>query len=294
MPLGLVSCASTTDGFEQAIAANGLVTQTLHVREFRLLSVHKPGHADNDRLHVYLSGDGTPWIRQRWVATDPTPREPVALNLMVRDSAEAVYLGRPCYHHIDPRPPCDPTLWTSHRYGETVVATMTSALRQMLGALPGPRRVTLIGYSGGGVLAMLIAQRLSPVDRVVTIAANLDIDAWTRHHGYSALAGSLNPAELPALPPAVEQLHLVGGRDQVVPPALTAAAAAIQPGAVVVTVADFDHHCCWEGLWGGILGMLESPDPNCPAMVKKIPAAACRPGFPGAAAATTTEPLNDR
>ena len=41
---------------------------------------------------------------------------------------------------------------------------------------------------------MLLAERLEMTQAVVTIAANLDTDAWTELHGFSALEGSLNPA----------------------------------------------------------------------------------------------------
>ena len=89
---------------------------------------------------------------------------------------------------------------------------MVAALRGFLSVHPY-RNVVLIGYSGGGTIAWLMAARIPETTRVVTIAANLDIDEWTRIHDYSRLAGSLNPALAPALTPAIEQLHFVGGRD---------------------------------------------------------------------------------
>ena len=51
------------------------------------------------------------------------------------------------------------------------------------------REVTFVGYSGGGVLAVLIAERLDNVAGVITVGANLDTDAWTEHHGYLPLTG---------------------------------------------------------------------------------------------------------
>ena len=74
-----------------------------------------------------------------------------------------------------------------------------------------PRSVVLIGYSGGGVLAVLIAPQV-PGSAVVTIAANLDVEAWARWHQYTPLSGSLNPATQPPLD-ALHEWHLVGDRD---------------------------------------------------------------------------------
>ena len=48
------------------------------------------------------------------------------------------------------------------------------------------------GHSGGGALAVCW-HPLPETDAVATLQS--DIDAWTGHHGYSPLAGSLNPAE---------------------------------------------------------------------------------------------------
>ena len=49
-------------------------------------------------LHVYLAGDGTPWLERYRIAPEPTPRRPLTLQLMAHDSSPSVLLGRPCYH----------------------------------------------------------------------------------------------------------------------------------------------------------------------------------------------------
>jgi dienelactone hydrolase len=207
-------------------------------------------------VHVYLEGDGTPWLDATYAAADPTPRDPLALRLMAHDPAPSVYLGRPCYHGFAQAAECNPLLWTHARYGVAVVERMTSALRRVLAGLGQPR-VVFVGYSGGGVLAMLLAARFESTIAVVTVASNLDIEAWAQLHGYSALAGSLNPAREPPLSPAIVQMHLVGARDEIVPPALVGAAVAGQAMAVVEMFEEYDHVCCWEQGWPDILGRLD-------------------------------------
>ena len=64
---------------------------------------------------------------------------------------------------------------------------------------------------------MLSASRVPQSVAVITVAANLDIDAWTDLHGDLRLVGSLNPARQPPLPDRVVQIHYAGGRDRLVP-----------------------------------------------------------------------------
>lgn len=204
------------------------------------------------RLHVYLDGDGTPWLGGL-PAGDPTPREHLVLTLMARDPGATIYVGRPCYHGMATAPRCAGELWTSHRYSEVVVASMAAALRRLLDA-GGAEQVAWLGYSGGGVLAVLLAARIPETIAVVTVAANLDITAWAEARGALPLTGSLNPARQPPLGPDVYQRHYAGARDRIVPPAVVRAGA---KGGPVVVIPDFDHTCCWATLWERVLGDLD-------------------------------------
>ena len=201
-------------------------------------------------MHVYIEHDGTPWIDHRFVADDPTPRTPFALELMGRDSGPRLLLGRPC--HFEPAAACEPLLWTHRRYAPEVIASMVAALRSFLARHPF-REVLLIGYSGGGTVAWLMAARLPDTIGVVTIAANLDIDEWTRVHGYSTMAGSLNPASLPPLPRATTQVNYFGGRDPNVPPSVARSFARNHSEATMIEIPEFDHLCCWIERWPELL-----------------------------------------
>jgi pimeloyl-ACP methyl ester carboxylesterase len=129
---------------------------------------------------------------------------------------------------------------------------MAQVLRERL-QYEGVKELVLFGHSGGGVLAVLLASRLPQTRAVVTIGANLDIDAWTDMHGYSRLGESLNPAVEPVLDSSIAQLHLIGGRDRNVPPRLLQPYLIRQPDAQVVVMPGYDHVCCWRDLWPKVL-----------------------------------------
>lgn len=142
---------------------------------------------------------------------------------------------------------CTPELWTGGRYSGQIVQTMQKALDQLQDESPGNRWL-LIGHSGGGSLAMLIAQGREDVAGIITLAANLDTDAWTRHFGYLPLDQSLNPALIPVLPAQIPRWHFAAVEDAQVPALLIADAARIDPYARY-SLLQGDHHCCWQEHW---------------------------------------------
>jgi len=243
--VALVGCATPAERFDARARSLGFERVDVDAGGFRVATYRRPGAAIAPALHVYLEGDGTPWLHGREIAADPTPRRPFALELAARDRDAVMVLGRPCYHGHAVDDGCDSALWTSARYGERVVASVEAALSDA-------PRVTLVGYSGGGVLARLVAERAPNVDRVITVAANLDVAAWARQHGYAPLDGSLDPALRSPLAGVIE-VNLVGARDANVPPDTLETYASRNPNAQIVRFPDYDHRCCWIDAWPQLL-----------------------------------------
>lgn len=177
-----------------------------------------------------------------------------ALHLMQLDTAPSLYLNRPCYGLSEPPSACHLDDWTFGRYSEGVVYQMNAAIDEFseTGQLP----LVLIGYSGGGTLAMLLAARRTDVIGVITIAANLDHQSWTDRHGYLPLHNSLNASQMAPLPPNVFRWHLAGGKDAQVPADLVYTTAAKDPDARYLLYPDFDHACCWSDIWPELLDRL--------------------------------------
>lgn len=250
----LSSCQSiiTLDDFDRlsmGMQATKIITPT-----HQHLVIHNVAQKSLNELHVYIEGDGTPWKSRYLIASDPSPRNPLALKLMQRDSAPSIYLARPCYFNQEKYgvadTNCNFTHWTNGRYSEEVVESMIFALRDLIKKQPSGKLV-LIGHSGGGTLAMLMAQRMEEVDILITIAANLDIDAWTKHHKYSHLSRSINPAKLEQYR-TFEQYHLAGEDDKVVPPELNEKFLQ-KIGSPLIVKKHFNHNCCWIEKWPDIL-----------------------------------------
>lgn len=251
----LFGCANVGMHLDEEAARLGYTRSIVTGTRFAHVVYQKPGFESPQALHVYLEGDGSPWANRQRISLDPTPRNPLMFRLMGLDRNEAVYVGRPCYHGLASTPPCGPHLWTSQRYSEDVVASMAAVITALLEAKGDPAPF-FFGHSGGGTLAMLLAERFPATGGVITLAGNLDPDAWASHHDYSPLVGSLNPAHRASLGPHIRQLHLVGTRDKVVPPKLIRQVTTAHPSTYVMVLDGFTHSCCWQKVWPVVLKWL--------------------------------------
>ncbi len=218
------------------------------------LAYWQPGTLSGGQtLVVYLEGDGRAYASRDIVSADPTPHQPLALQLALADDRPNVaYLARPCQYGGAAAPPCAPRYWTNHRFSPEVVARLSLALDAMK-AETGATTLELIGYSGGGALAVLLAARRADVAAVQTVAGNLDHAAWSAWHGVTPLAGSLDAAD--ALPKIARlpQVHWVGRDDQVVPAALIRALLARQGLAAHLREVDAGHADGWRERWPALL-----------------------------------------
>ena len=248
----LGGCTTPAERFSQTAATMGLERSVVTGAGFRHALFWRNRGRAGAVLHVYIDGDGTPDIGG-YPAADPTSRNPLTLRLLALDPGPAVLLGRPCYDGLADDAGCRPALWMDERYSEAVVSSMAAALRGIL-AQDSYRQVAWFGHSGGGTLAVLLAARVPETAAVVTVAANLDIDAWSASRHARPLSGSLNPARQPALPAGIVQRHFAGARDEVVPPEVTRKG--LGAGVQLTVVPDYDHRCCWEKMWPGMLAEL--------------------------------------
>ena len=197
-------------------------------------------------VRVYIEGDGNAWLTRSQVSPDPTPLDPTALNLAVRDSAPNVaYLARPCQYVTSPA--CAPKYWTSAQFSEPVITSVNEALNHWQG-----HKIELVGYSGGAAVVMLTAARRTDVISIRTVAGNIDTQTFTDIHHVSPLSESMNPASFALHTALVPQLHFVGDKDLVVPRPIAEAYQGRLPAvncSAINVVNGVDHYSGWQDQW---------------------------------------------
>ncbi|MEQ8377241.1 alpha/beta hydrolase [Parvibaculum sp.] len=262
--LSLAAACSVADPAARKVEADAMANEarllplTIETASFDLYARIRTTGA-TDRLTVYIEGDGFAWKRTNEISADPTPLNPVALHLAAADPSPAVaWLARPCQFTggLTARG-CADTFWTEARYGETVIAAMNEAVDE-LKAQTGAAKLDLVGYSGGGTVAALLALRRDDIATLRTVASPLDTDAFTSVHGVSRLSSSLNPAEnAPALA-TLPQIHYAGEDDEIVPAEINRRFLARMGESrctALVTLPDMDHHD-WAEIWPSLMARM--------------------------------------
>ncbi len=268
----LLSLSGCFGGFSSALKQaeqNGLHTQTLQTDLFNLQSFASPVQR-SESVTIVFEGDGLAY-RFGKVSPDPTPQTATGLQIALAAykttsfNQALVYIARPCQYvqdRISGQPHlCDnPIYWTHHRYAPYVVTQMTQAVEQVMRDYQ-TQKVQFVGYSGGGVMALLVAARLSQeTQHVVTIASPIDLGAWVRHHDLTPLVGSLDPMDYHVILSRIPQTHVYGTQDENVPRRLSAfyEQKTKNKGNYIrfLEAESRDHQGDWPSYWPKILSQL--------------------------------------
>lgn len=240
-------------------ARNGWHKVTFDVQTFVITGFYKSGPKPRacQNLTVYIEGDGRAFINRRTPSRDPTPHHPTGLQLAVADPvAPILYLGRPCQYTTEQtQRECQTAYWTSARFSQTVIIALDNALTQAKTLTPF-QRLYLVGYSGGGAIAVLLAAIRTDVISIITVAGNLDHRFWTDYHRITPLYDSLNSADSVQQVAHIPQIHFVGGDDTVMP-AICADSylrRMVQPVyARLIVLPELGHYQGWPEIWPALL-----------------------------------------
>jgi hypothetical protein len=255
----LVGCINTHSINERHEVVRTIASQTdlklerIATSDFLLTTYHRGLDIADKELIIFIEGDGNAWDRKYRLSKNPTPKNPLALKLAAKDSADSIlYIARPCMYLGEKLlQDCPKKFWSSHRYSEEVVSSINQVINRAAG-ISSTKSLTLVGYSGGGTIAALIAARRNDISSLITIASNLDHKFWTELHGISPLIGSLEPVKYGDALSKIKQTHFVGAKDKIVPETIIEHYLSKMPSKDNITIniiKDFNHSCCWEGAW---------------------------------------------
>lgn len=245
----------------EAIATQAdLKLERIEAGSFLLTTYHKGLGSHDKNLVVYIEGDGNAWNSKYRLSENPTPKNPLALKLATKDTADSIlYIARPCmYLEKKLMQDCPAMFWSSYRYSEEVISSINQVINWATGISP-TNSLTLVGYSGGGTVAALIAARHNDVSTLVTIASNLDHKFWTDYHGISPLVNSLNAIDFEEELSTINQVHFIGEKDKIVPQSVVESylsKISSKDKIKINVIEDFDHLCCWENIWPDLLNSI--------------------------------------
>lgn len=258
--VGILTACSSLEfvprhGKADALVGNNAIKRVFTTPTFKIVGYELPARRAGGTLNVYIEGDGLAFLGPRTISADPTPTEPVGLQLALQQqNANVLYLARPCQYQKKTIRTCHHKYWTSHRYGQEVVDAYDRILDQYVTG-KNIKAITLVGYSGGGVIAALLAAQRTDVAQLVTVASPLDQKAWTEGEGLAVMRGSLDPADYASKLALVKQLHFTGLNDKVVPPYVNRAYASKFSGTKALELREikgYDHDCCWIDNWSRV------------------------------------------
>lgn len=172
-------------------------------------------------INLYIEGDGFSWVKRNLISKNPTPKFPLALELAALDNTpNVIYMARPCqYTKFKREGLCETKYWSEYRFSEKVINSMNQAINILTKGLPKPL-LNLIGYSGGGGIATIIASRRNDINSIRTVGGNLDHIVFNNYHHVSPMTGSINPSDIAFKISNIPQNHFIGIKDDVMPQAV--------------------------------------------------------------------------
>ncbi|HDR2789427.1 TPA: alpha/beta hydrolase [Enterobacter asburiae] len=258
---GCVSVDSRTEATRIASTA-GLNSENIPTRSFVIATWGRFTPPVNS-IRVYIEGDGFAWKSRTQPSDDPTPHKPTGLKLAAADPGQNVlYLARPCQFIGPPLPAtCQVNWWTNDRFSAVVIDTMNEALEVFASRYPGVK-LDMVGYSGGGNIAALLAARRKDVRSLRTVAGNLDV-AWVNTlHNVTPMPNAISAIDRAAELRTLPQIHYSGDADKTVPVDVARRFQQVVGGNCirVEVVSGMTHSADWAAIWPQLL---KNPLPGC-------------------------------
>jgi pimeloyl-ACP methyl ester carboxylesterase len=216
-------CASQVTDLGKAISGAGI--KGSQIQEFRTPSgapihwVHL-NRVENNNVTFYIEGDGDAYVSRTRPSKNPTPTNPLALNLALADRSENVfYLARPCqFVPSGANRSCRSPVWTTERFSPATIKAYVSLLNRIISE-HGFRQVTLVGFSGGASIVLGAAPNVKHLALVKTVAGYITRKSLNRSKGVPTNYAQTDPFSNLQDVVSIPQIHFSGSRDKVIPTA---------------------------------------------------------------------------
>lgn len=231
--------------------------QKISTKYFTILTYNKL--KQNSKIaNIYIEGDGNAFDSNGLVTLNPTPKNPLALKLAIQDSSDnLIYLGRPCQFTKNDKLCQNNQYWSNLRFAPEVIFAMNESIDKIK-QQNKLEKFNLIGFSGGGGLAILIAARRNDISSIRTVAGNLDIKTHSSIHHVPDLIGSLNPIDFAGSTSHIPQIHFVGENDNIVPKIISVNfinKVANNSCVQINIVKNATHNKIWVDIWSKLLSI---------------------------------------
>ena len=249
----LLSCSADSRHIWQRLVIegqdSGFTPRNFQQTPYHLAGFLKAQGSSGTDLVVYIEGDGRAVSRGR-VAFDPSPQTPLAFDLAKLDPAPFIlYLARIGQYQPAQTGANYKAFWSNKRLAPEAVTAANLAIDKIKEEF-NIKYIHLVGYSGGGGLAVLLAESRYDVKSLVTVAGLLDTKWWVEANSYLPLAGSLNPAAMVDKITNLPQLHFYGQKDKIIQPELSLHFSKLAPFTHLRRIAvETDHWHNWTKFW---------------------------------------------
>ena len=214
--LFLISCSqySTAQRYNiiDELNSNKFNVNTYTTDFFNIYSLEKI--KNNQRLTVYIEGDGLSWVDRFTPSSNPTPVDPLAFRMALIDEGEnIIYLARPCQYEWSNN--CNKDIWTFSQYSSIVLNSYKEIINHLS---KSHNDIHLVGYSGGGGIAMYLGSiQNKSIKSIRTIAGNINHNELSKILNISRLKKSINFYSIEDKIKKIPQIHYYGLNDKTVP-----------------------------------------------------------------------------
>lgn len=197
------------------IKENNLTKRVQKTQNFNLFTIENIQASCKEKtISIYIEGDGLSWITRSRVSNNPTPIDPFAFRLMLKDKTKCnIYIARPCQYTSSSI--CKRKYWASNRFDSLVISSFNQTLNNIKKSVNN-KDFKLIGYSGGATIAAILSANRNDVTKLISVAGNLYPSYWTSYHKVSPLSG-LSPLMYLEKLEKIKQIHFIGSKDKIVP-----------------------------------------------------------------------------